>query len=106
MKSKRTKACGISPKARAEVHKRDGKICVFCGKRLRERQLAHVISRSHGGMGIPENLVTLGSGLECDCHYTYDHGTSEQRCNMRRYFEWYLKQFYPEWSEENLIYRK
>lgn len=105
-KNKRARACAISAKVREEVHHRDGDFCVFCGRYLRQTELAHVIGRSQGGLGVPENLVTLGSAFECDCHYIFDNGTREQRQAMKNHFSQYLKEFYPHWNEYNLTYKK
>lgn len=105
-KNDRSKACDISPKVRREVYRRDSDFCVYCGKYLRHKELAHVVSRAQGGLGIPENLVTLGARIECDCHYIFDNGTKAQRAAMLAVFADYLRGFYPDWKEENLIYRR
>ena len=55
-KHKRTKACSISTKTKLIVYERDKGCCIFCGKiGLPE---AHIIPRSHGGLGCEENIVT------------------------------------------------
>lgn len=96
-KSRRTKALEIPPKVKQKVLERDG-WCVWCGKPGEPN--AHFIARSQGGLGIEENILTL-----CfDCHRRYDQ--SAERKKMREYFKEYLKSKYPEWDEENLIYKK
>lgn len=96
-KAKRTKALEIPPKVKQKVLERDG-ACVWCGKQGQPN--AHFIARSHSGLGIEENILTL-----CfDCHRRYDQTTERQK--MRDYFKEYLKSKYPEWDEEKLIYNK
>ncbi len=97
--NKRTKALAIPPKVKAKVWERDGGCCVYCGS-PNAAPCAHYIARSHGGLGIEENILTL-----CDnCHRKYDQSTKRQE--MREFFRTYLKNKYPEWDETNLIYRR
>ena len=87
----------IPPKVKAEVLARD-KWCVFCGKQGSPN--AHYLPRSKGGLGIEQNILTL-----CwECHNRYDHTTERQK--MMEFFRNYLKDIYPDWDEEELIYRK
>jgi len=59
----------VSDKVRKEVKDRD-KHCIACGSHY-NLTVAHVyINRSHGGLGIPENLCVLCM----DCHHNYDNG--------------------------------
>ena len=98
MRSKRTKACAISKKTKQIVHERDRKCCIFCGAPgLPE---AHYIPRSHGGLGIPENIITACR----PCHDLMDNSTKRQQM-LQRAAE-HLKRFYPEWNEESLVYDK
>ena len=61
---------------------------------------AHFISRSHGGLGIEKNIVTL-----CPrCHRRYDQ--TDEREDIRMELREYLKSKYPDWVESDLIYRK
>jgi 5-methylcytosine-specific restriction endonuclease McrA len=61
---------------------------------------AHFIARSHSGLGIEENILTL-----CfNCHREYDQTINRRK--MREYFKNYLKSKYPEWSEKKLVYNK
>lgn len=97
--SKRTKALAIPKEVKARVWERDGGCCVYCGSPL-AAPVAHYIARSHGGLGIEENILTL-----CDaCHRRYDQSTG--RRSMREYFREYLQSKYPEWDEDKLIYRR
>jgi 5-methylcytosine-specific restriction endonuclease McrA len=61
---------------------------------------SHFIRRSQGGLGIPENIVTMCMR----CHQMYDQG-SDRRA-IESYTEKYLKSLYPDWNRENLIYKK
>ena len=98
MKSRRSKACDISDKVRKEVQERDKNACVFC-KRYGS-QVAHLIGRSHGGLGIPQNLV-----LACvECHYKMDQ--TDLREQYRDKARRYLQSKYPDWKEEDLYYKK
>ena len=95
---KRTKACAISKKTKQIVYKRDKGLCIFCGAPgLPE---AHYIPRSHGGLGIPENIVTA-----CRlCHDKMDNST--ERKKMLQQAAEHLESFYPDWNEKDLIYNK
>ena len=101
MKSKRSKACDISQKVKEIVWNRDNKRCIFCGKYVPKFCAnAHFKKRSHGGMGIPKNIVT-----SCpECHYKEDFGqnTKEYEQKMKEYLQFQ----YEDWKEEELIYKK
>ena len=95
---KRTKACAISKKTKEIVYKRDGGCCIFCGHPgLPE---AHYVPRSHGGLGIPENIVTACR----PCHDRMDNSTDRQQ--MLQVAAAHLRQFYEGWNEDNLVYDK
>ena len=98
--SKRAKALAISTETKRIVFERDGGVCLWCGGWGVPE--AHYISRAHGGLGIPENILTLCRR----CHEMYDFGHRRERDRMREHFRAYLKEQYPEWNETNLIYRK
>lgn len=99
MSGKRKSYTDIDSKSRNDVHERDGFRCVYCGKTNQPIELAHYISRAHGGLGIPENLVSL-------CIFCHDDYDGDKREEIRPFLQNYLKSFYPEWSEEKLIYQK
>lgn len=97
-KAKRTKALEIPPEVKEKVYERDEGCCVWCGKQGEPN--AHYIPRSQGGLGIEENILTL----DWECHLEYDQSTD--RPKMKAFFREYLKSKYPDWKEENLIYKK
>lgn len=94
-----TKACAIPAKVKREVWERDGRRCIFCGTH-NAAPVMHFIPRSHGGLGIPQNIAT-GCFI---CHAQLDN--SAYRKEMLKEFEAYLKRHYPNWDPSDLIYRK
>lgn len=98
MKSKRTKACEITPETRQIVEERDGHCCIFCGRPGRGE--AHFINRSQGGLGIPENIITVCRA----CHHFMDNGLSTPAYRAKA--EEYLKSKYPDWDRSKLVYDK
>ena len=101
MKSKRSKATDISQKVKEEVYERDNGLCIICGKPGQPN--SHYIKRSKGGLGIPENIVTM-----CiNCHNKYDNGyDSEVREYIKNKTRKYLESKYENWKEEDLIFNK
>ena len=59
-----------------------------------------LLSRAQGGKGIEENILTL----DWECHLRYDQSTYHDE--MQGVFRGYLKNIYPDWDENNLIYKK
>lgn len=107
MKSKRSKACDIPQQVKFKVFLRDNGCCVICGNSQNVMPNAHFIPRSDGGLGIEENIVTLCTDLTKNkCHSRFDKGTKEERESCRGKIKRYLKSKYPNWKEENLIYKK
>lgn len=96
---KRTKALDIPKAVKDKVWERDGRCCVYCGT-PQAMPNAHYIPRSHGGLGIEKNVVTLCH----DCHMRYDN--TVERPIIKDFLRQYLISHYPEWDEQNLIYRK
>ena len=96
---RQTKAVDIPPSVKQEVWERDGRCCILCGSPDAAPN-AHFIPRSHGGLGIPENIVTLCA----DCHDRYDNGTG--RIYTKPEIAGYLKTKYSDWDEWKLVYRK
>lgn len=104
---KDTKARDFSRKAKEQISERDSidgwPCCVYCGLAAPATLAwsnAHFISRAQGGLGIPENGLTLCP----ECHRRYDQTTA--RPEMRAFFREYLQEQYPGWNEEKLYYRK
>lgn len=99
MSGGRKASTDIDGKSRKEVHERDGLRCVYCGKTNQPIELAHYISRARGGLGVPENLVSL-------CIFCHDGYEGERREEIRPFLREYLKSCYPNWNEDKLIYQK
>ena len=86
-KSRRAKATSSPPEVHEAVFVRDGGCCVWCGRKWPYVfPEAHYISRKKGGLGIPENILTLCR----PCHDQYDHGDREDREDMKAFFRDYL----------------
>lgn len=111
--SKRSRACDISQKVRQQVKERD-RGCIFChlGYRLPPEdefttctgtfQIMHLVPRSQGGKGIPQNLA-----VGCLWHHNMlDNGNQGNRDEMIGLFEAYLKARYKDWDRKELIYNK
>ena len=99
--NKRTKATSISSKVRKEVKERD-KRCVICGETW-GLEIAHVfVNRSHGGLGIKENLALL-----CKKHHMLlDGGKQREQIELRFRVEQYLRSLYGEIDIKRLKYDK
>lgn len=104
---KDTKARDFDRKAKVAISERDSidgwPCCVYCGLASPAPLAwsnAHFISRAQGGLGIPENGLTLCP----ECHRRYDQSTDRKQ--MREFFREYLRSVYPYWLEDDLIYRK
>lgn len=104
-----TKARSITQAVKKAVAMRDSfdgwPCCINCGMPAPPDSptafsCAHFISRAQGGIGTPENIITLCPA----CHRRYDQTTDRKR--MREYFREYLKNHYPNWDERDLIYRR
>ena len=99
MKHKRTKATSISAEIKRIVWERDHHACIICHSSDAFPE-AHYVPRSHGGLGIEQNIVTLCR----TCHDAYDNG--KDRAYYQRRIEAYLKAQYPHWNREVLIFKK
>ena len=98
-KSKRSKETDISDEVKQIVYERDGGLCIKCHRPGIPN--AHYKRRSQGGLGIPENVVTL-----CQkCHNKFDDGFYREE--IGNYIAEYLKSIYgASWRETDLIYNK
>lgn len=96
---KRTRACQIPKKVKEKVWERDNHHCIGCGRWVPvECACAHFIARSHGGLGIEENVLTL-----CPlCHAEFDQ--SARRRELQEIYGEYLKTRYG--ANKSLVYRK
>lgn len=104
---KDTKARDFDRRAKEAIAQRDSidgwPCCVFCGLAAPSElgwSNAHFIARSQGGLGVPENGLTLCP----ECHRRYDQTTA--RPKMREFFREYLKSKHDGWDESNLYYKK
>uniref|UniRef100_UPI00402AEAD3 hypothetical protein n=1 Tax=[Lactobacillus] rogosae TaxID=706562 RepID=UPI00402AEAD3 len=62
----------------------------------------HYIPRSAGGLGILQN-----GAIGCQFHHNMlDNGNQGNRKEMLEIFKQYLQELYPEWNEDELVYRK
>jgi hypothetical protein len=96
--SKLAKACDIPQSVRKIVEARDKGLCVICGQVGIPNM--HYIARSHGGLGIEQNIV-----CGClKCHGEYDNG--KYRKQHGEVIKRYLQSKYDNWNETDLIYRK
>ena len=99
MASKISRACDISPNVRKEVMERDEHKCIICGS-FSNLQVAHYVSRSRLGLGIPQNLAIL-----CiRCHGELDNGKSHKE--LQKLVREHLQALYDGWDEKDLIYSK
>jgi 5-methylcytosine-specific restriction endonuclease McrA len=93
-----TKALVIPTSVKRIVFDRDNGKCVICGRN--GEPCAHFIPRSQGGLGIEQNIVTLCR----DCHRDYDN--SYKRTFYREIIREHLEEFYPNFSDEDRVYKK
>lgn len=100
-KHRQTKEKEIPKKVKQAVWERDRHKCIFCHKQVPvECACCHFIARSHLGLGIEQNILTLCS----ECHRVYDN--TDKRQEIMKIFRKYLKSKYQNWNEEDLIYNK
>lgn len=112
--SQRTKKLKFSAKARKEIYERDGRSCLFCriryhlprpheaGYETHIFETMHIVSRAHGGLGIPQNGL-----IGCKYHHRMlDSGPKETREEMQGIIETYMKQKYTGWDRKGLEYEK
>lgn len=104
--SRRAKALDIPKHVKEIVWERDGGACVLCGRTDSCLPSAHYISRGQAGLGIEQNIVTLCTDFAGGCHSKYDNGTLEERNAIGAQLREYLRLHYPDWDEDELIYRR
>lgn len=101
-KHKLTKATEIPKKIKLIVWERDEHKCIFCHNPVTWHYAnSHYIKRSHSGLGInPKNIMT-----NCErCHKKFEE--SKYRNEMKIIAKNHLKKIYPDWKEEDLVYKK
>lgn len=100
-KSKLTKATSITKSVKLTVWERDNHQCIFCKKYVEWNYAnSHYIKRSHGGLGIEQNIMT-----NCDiCHKLFEE--SIHREEMKLFAKKHFMSKYDNWNEDNLIYKK
>ena len=94
------KPTDISQRVKEIVWNRDSKCCVVCGKPLPKHFAnAHVfVRRSHFGLGIPENIVTL-----CQTHHHWlDSGLDWQHKYVKEIVYEHMYKQYPDLDIEKL----
>lgn len=113
--SKRTKALKFDVATRLIIWQRERGKCFFCERDYEMpydpdiykfdmgiKDIMHFVNKSSGGLGIEENGV-LGCRYH---HHLLDNGNRGKRGEMLEMLEEYLKSIYPNWSKEDLYYKK
>lgn len=109
--NKRTKYLQFTPAIIGKMLRRD-EGCIFCKMRFYMNNpyqwnysildSMHIVNKSQGGLGIEENGV-----IGCRYHHgLLDNGSKGLREEMLHIIEDYMKEIYPGWNKEDLIYRK
>ena len=109
---KYTKKLQFSSKTRKKIMERDNDTCIFCAMGyqthcsspmlLETFDIMHFIPKSKLGLGIEQN-----GALGCRYHHhMLDNGNQGARQDMLERFEAYLRNIYPDWEKEKLVYRK
>ena len=104
-KHNRTKATDIPQSVKDVVWERDKGCCLWTGQPVPKYCAnAHFLRRSHGGLGIEQNILTLSP----EAHRRFDQGTKAEHDEMYTFFRNYLMVYYAdwEWDESKLVYRK
>lgn len=97
--TKTRRATNVTKKVKDRVYERDNGVCILCGSEY-GRPECHYIPRSHLGMGIEENIVTLCP----ECHRAFDQST--RRKEIKEKIRDYLSSRYTNWNEASLVYSK
>ncbi len=110
--TKRTRKLQFDKKTREKIYYRDRGQCIFCnmgyhmkcksGLLLEIKDIMHFIPKSSGGLGVEQN-----GALGCRYHHELlDNGKEGLRKEMLKLFEKYLCSIYPDWSKDDLVYKK
>ena len=97
-----SKHTAISAKTKRIVWERDNHACIICGTPYANPEAHALYSRSHGGLGIEQNLITLCR----PCHLKYDSGDGETRKRMKIFVREYLESIYGTLDDNDLVYKK
>lgn len=94
------KPTDIPPKVKKAVWERDSHCCVICGTPLTWHSAnAHVfVRRSHGGLGIEQNIATLCA----EHHRAYDQGRDKESNYIKSILHDYMHKQYPNLKKEEL----
>lgn len=109
---KYTRRLQFDTKTKKRIIERDNGECIFCAMGyttegaewidLNTPDIMHFVPKSQLGMGVEQN-----GALGCRFHHSLlDNGNRGLRTDMLTRFEAYLRGIYPDWSRDELIYRK
>lgn len=98
-KSKRSNATDIPKSVKEIVWERDNHRCIFCGSPQAMPE-AHILSRSNGGMGVEENIITVCRR----CHNLLDN--SIKRKAMLAKAKHYINHIYGTVNESKVKYKR
>lgn len=110
--SRYTKYLQFSKKEKEKIFERDYGTCLFCNMDFHMesttqmgydiKDVMHYIPKSQGGLGIEQNGV-----IGCRYHHMLlDNGNKGFRDRMLAMMKVHLQDHYPEWDEEELVYKK
>lgn len=110
-RTKKNQKYQFDQKTRELIYSRDGG-CIFCkrGYYMENKEpllylihdVMHYINKSQGGLGIPQN-----GAIGCRYHHgLLDNGNQGLREEMLEIFQEHLRQQYPDWNEDELVYNK
>ncbi|MGB8452762.1 MAG: hypothetical protein WCD89_10545 [Anaerocolumna sp.] len=108
---KRTKQLQFNNATIRKIVERD-QDCIFCKLgysiegadpfELQIKDPMHIINKSQGGLGIEQN-----GALGCRYHHhLLDNGNKGLRQQMQESLKEYMKNLYPGWNPDNLVYKK
>ena len=111
-KHRLTRKTEFSTAERKKIMERDRGQCIFCKMGysaagatyldLEAKDIMHFIPRSTSGLGMEQN-----GAVGCRYHHSLmDNGNKGLRPDMLMRFESYLRNIYPGWDKEDLVYDK
>lgn len=107
----KTKLRQFDKKTKQKILDRDGG-CIFCriGYHMKATDsfqykildIMHIVNKSQCGLGIEQNAV-----VGCRYHHgLLDNGSKGLRAEMLEHIESYMKEYYPDWNRDDLIYKR